>query len=85
MIKAALEVSRGSGLGSFLLIIIQFCLLRKGGVVEENTASDLPELLLEICEAPATLLCSRTKQDLHGDSSTSMYAVYIFAGPVFAL
>lgn len=32
-------------------------------------AHDLPSLLLEIQEAAAGVLCSRTEQDLDGDSS----------------
>lgn len=52
--------------------------------MEENTVFGLPELLLEICEAPASVLCSRTKQDVHGDSSPRVYVVHVFVGPVFA-
>lgn len=46
--------------------------------MEENIAFGLPELPLEIYESPGSILCSRTKQDLHGDSSLKVVSCMSF-------
>lgn len=48
----------------------------------ENLAFGLLELILEIYQSPGSVLCSRTKQDLHGDSSLKVCVLYVFLGLV---
>lgn len=48
--------------------------------MEENTAFCLPELLLEAWAAPGSVLCSRTKLDLHGGSSPKVCVLQVFLG-----
>lgn len=51
--------------------------------MEANTAHDLPYLFLEIQESPARVLCSRTEQGLHDDSSPGVYSSYICLSLLF--